>query len=520
VKAGIYCRVSTEDQAEAKTIENQVEFAHRYCELHSIEIADQYLDEGISGITALEDRPEGMRLIKDAKAKKFDLVLVYRLDRLARDTRHLLNIYHALEGYGVAIRSMTEQFDSSSPTGKFIMTTLGAIAALERETLQERVSLGRDRVARQGKWLGGNITYGYKSNAGKLEIDEKEARVVRQVFDLYAEGKMKTVEIADYLNATNVPTAFCSKKPHRKTKGEWTASSISRMLNNEMYIGIHRFNEASKTGREIILRKVPALIDQEIWDKVQKLLRKNFYMATRKAKRRYLLRGIIKCGLCGANYCGQGHNGVRSYYRCFNSTTFRRGEVPKCRAKMVRAEELENIVWEDIKRFVKNPGEILPLLEEKLKTELQRNKPVEEELSQVERQIAEKQSEREKVISLFRRGHIGEEETINELTTLAKEIESLTHRREMLFEQQGNTQELKNKLIDSQIILEKLQASVEGEVDFEIKRELVEALVNYIRIDTLEDRTPKVTISYCFDPERWNDYPVPPRKQRLLWWEF
>ncbi|MDP2858089.1 MAG: recombinase family protein, partial [Bacillota bacterium] len=121
-KVAIYARVSGEEQREAGTIENQLEFARRYCDLHGIKVADTYRDDGVTGTVPLERRPEGRRLLKDAADGQFGTVLVYRVDRLARKTIHLLNAYEQLDALGIALRSMTESFDTVTPAGKFTMT--------------------------------------------------------------------------------------------------------------------------------------------------------------------------------------------------------------------------------------------------------------------------------------------------------------------------------------------------------------------------------------------------------------
>lgn len=332
MKAAVYCRVSTDEQAEAKTIENQVDFAKRYCELHEIEIRDFYLDDGVTGTIALDQRSEGTRLLKDAQAAKFDLVLVYRLDRLARNTMHFLNAFDKLDKLGVTLRSMTEPFDTSTPAGKFVMTMFASIAALERDTIIERTSLGKDRAARNGKWTGGKPPFGYKVNSGGfLEVDEEQARIVRLIFRLYTVERMGTVPVADYLNANQVPTPYQAKGIQVVTSGKWNAGLISRILNNTVYKGLHEYRKDTKTQKERIIREVPAIVSEELWNRTQALLRKNFAMASRNARRQYLLRGLIRCGLCGRTFVGDGNNKKgQFYYRCTGNSSFRGKTQPKC----------------------------------------------------------------------------------------------------------------------------------------------------------------------------------------------
>jgi site-specific DNA recombinase len=245
MKVAVYARVSSEDQAERGTIENQLEFARKYCDLHQLDIFDWYKDDGVTGTIPLEQRPEGRRLLEDAQAGRFELLLIYRLDRLGRSARIILNAVYDLEQYGIKIRSMTEPFDTSDPSGRFLLTVLAGVADLERETILERMWHGANRAARAGKWLGGIVPYGYRVNEdGYLEINEdplpgmdmSEADVIRLIYRLVAEEGYSTIKVADYLNALGVPPSYTKdgrqiKRGKRKvnTAGIWRCNRQVKM---------------------------------------------------------------------------------------------------------------------------------------------------------------------------------------------------------------------------------------------------------------------------------------------------
>src|SRR4051812_42315090 len=157
----IYARVSTEDQAERQTVQGQLDFLRRFCGLYNLHVAGEYVDDSWSGTIPLAQRDDGQRLLADAAARRFSSVLVYRLDRLGRSLTTLLEAHGILERHSVTIRSATEPFDTASPIGRFVFQLLGSIAELERSTITERMVMGRDRVARSGKWTGGIIPFGY-----------------------------------------------------------------------------------------------------------------------------------------------------------------------------------------------------------------------------------------------------------------------------------------------------------------------------------------------------------------------
>src|SRR5258708_2036681 len=164
---GIYLRVSTEEQRERQSIATQRDFAGRYCDLHQFPIHAVFADDGVSGTIPLDRRPEGAKLLRDARLKKFDHLLFYKLDRLGRETRLTLEAVAELEKCGVRVRSMTEEFDSQTAIGRLMMTMLSGFAAHEREVIRERSSAGTNRKAEEGVWLGGVVPYGYRRGGEK-----------------------------------------------------------------------------------------------------------------------------------------------------------------------------------------------------------------------------------------------------------------------------------------------------------------------------------------------------------------
>src|SRR5260370_15133406 len=161
-QAGLYLRVSTDQQRERQSISTQREFAERYCQLHNIPIYRFYADDGVSGTIALEARPDARTMLEHARAGNFDQLLVYRLDRLGRETRLILNAVAELEKYGVRVRSMTEEFDTATSTGRLMLTMLSGFAAHARDMIRERSVAGTNPVAEAGAWLGGIVPYGYR----------------------------------------------------------------------------------------------------------------------------------------------------------------------------------------------------------------------------------------------------------------------------------------------------------------------------------------------------------------------
>jgi len=490
VKCAIYCRVSSDEQAEKGTVESQISYAKRYLELHgpenNIDDYEFYVDEGVSGTIPLLERPAGARLISAVKASDFKILFMYRLDRLARSVKHVLDTYELLESKGIALKSMTEAFDTGSPTGKFFMTLLASIAALERDTILERTQMGKDRNARAGKWVSGAPPFGYRiGEEGKLVIYESEAETVKLIFKLYAEG-MSMFELSKYLNAKGVETPATSKKTKSLSTGKWHAGHVSIILRNEAYTGIYNYLQRSKKNRETIEVGVPVLIDIETFGDIQKRILSNSDTTRGRRGKNYLLRGVIFCGHCKRAMVGNsgGSNGIKVYYRC--TGTVDQGQGKRCNAKLITAVAIENAVWEDILEMVQNPEKFREYIDEAIAKNKDSIAPVINELSEVEESIQLKQKARGKILSMITRGVISDQEAEDELKTLSVEIRSLNSRKESLFEQQGKSKRIETETINSQVVFDFIRNN-SATLDDEVKANIIQGLVERIEITTIFD---------------------------------
>jgi site-specific DNA recombinase len=229
VPVAVYVRVSTEEQRERQSIVTQREFAARYCDLHELKVHEVFADDGVSGTVPIELRPGTIRLLEAARARKFDQLLIYKLDRLGRETRLILNAVAELEKLGVRVRSMTEEFDTANATGRLMLTMLSGFAAHEREVIRERSIEGTNRLVEAGAWLGGIVPYGYrkegdKRTGGIVVTDEpmpgsdlSEAEVIRTIYRMSATEKKSCQKIADFLNRSRIPagSSDVSKRSRR-----------------------------------------------------------------------------------------------------------------------------------------------------------------------------------------------------------------------------------------------------------------------------------------------------------------
>jgi site-specific DNA recombinase len=257
----IYLRVSSEEQRLRASIDSQREFGLSYCSLHQLDLFQTYADDGIPGTVPLESRPQGKRLLEDAHQHKFDQLLVFKLDRIGRDVRLILNAVAELEQHGVAVRSLTEPFDASNPSGRLMLTLLSGFAAHERELIRERSLAGTHRLAPTGTWLGGVAPYGYRKegqrSAARLAISQElipgfslsEAEVVRTIFQMCAGEQRSCQKIADYLNQLGLPCGPPAppnpepKQQQRPRAALWRPSQVRNLIVSRTYMGQHLFGK-------------------------------------------------------------------------------------------------------------------------------------------------------------------------------------------------------------------------------------------------------------------------------------
>lgn len=523
-----YLRVSTDEQRERQTIATQRDFAARFCSLHTLQVSRVYADDGVSGTVPFHQRPEGSQLLRDARLKKFDQLLVYRLDRLGRDTRLTLGIVAELETYGVRVKSMTEEFDTATASGRLMLTMLSGFAAHERDVIRERSMAGTDRVAQTGAWLGGIVPYGYRKEGEKrtarLVLSEEpipgvalsEAEIIRIIFRMAAKEKKSCFLIADYLNRISAPCAYVRDermvsrgKRKAKTSGLWRPGRVRNLLVSTTYMGLHEYGKRSRSpNRELIIRSVPAIVTEETWKKAQETLRSNVLFSKRHSCHEYLLRGLMKCGLCGLTYIGLANrrpSGKQEfYYRC-NGKHGTRGifgaKGQRCPSKDVNGDFLERTVWADVDDFLRNPKNVIEQVQKRMAAERGSSKRGRERLARLEDELAGMTTQRDRILGLFRKELITEKDLERQLREMGRQEAVLRANIEDLSERLQNTAVDGSQLASAQELLGKLRGRLKAGISWDVKRQMIEALVGGIRIDTSQEAGKKsacIVVTYRF----------------------
>lgn len=351
MKVAIYTRVSTQEQAkEGYSIGEQIERLQKYCDAMKWSVYKVYTDAGYSG--ASTDRPALQQMIGDLG--KVDRIVVYKLDRLSRsqlDTLYLIEKVFLANNTDFV--SMSENFDTSTPFGRAMIGILAVFAQLEREQIKERMTMGKEARIKDGKWTGSVSPFGYDyEKHGSLTVNDFEAMQIKELFADFVAGKPIN-RICDDFNA----------KGYRLRNSEWTLFNARYMLKNKVYAGYIRY------GDDWVKAAHAPLIDEKTYNSAVAILddnRKRFIEAGipigGKTRSTYL-GGLLYCAHCGGKYGKRlsGSPGTRHYtYVCYSRCKKVRAMVkdPNCKNKIYRMDELDQIVFGEIRKLAIDPDYI------------------------------------------------------------------------------------------------------------------------------------------------------------------
>ena len=363
--AVIYARYSSDNQRE-ESIEGQIRECTAYAEKNGITVVKHYIDRALSAKT--DNRPDFQQMIKDSEKRLFDIVLVWKLDRFARNRYDSAHYEYQLERNHVKLVSATEPI-SDSPAGIMVKSMLTGMAEYYSAELSEKVVRGMTENVLKGKYNGGTIPIGYTVDEEKFfQIDPLKAPFVVEAFQRYNDGATMK-ELMNWLNDSGVTT-------NRNQK--FTYNSIQTLLTNRRYIGENRFKDI------VMPDSIPVIIEKELFDSVQDKIAKNRRAPARhKAEDDYLLTTKLFCGMCGAmmfGECGTSRNkNVHHYYKCANAK-----RTKTCKKRTVRKEWLEDLVVNETMKMIRDDdcirsivdavmilqeqeNTVLPLLEKQMK---------------------------------------------------------------------------------------------------------------------------------------------------------
>lgn len=496
-KVAIYGRVSTVEQAnEGYSIDEQLRILREKCQSSGWEVYNEYADRGISG-KSIEARPALKQLLDDATKRKFDVVYVWKMNRLARNVKDVLNIVDLLSKRRIEFQSYSEDIDSSTPSGKLHLQMMAVIAEFERDTIAQNVKMGMIARAGQGEWNGG-IVLGYDSEVisvqGKrkqtrLVINEKEASTVRRIFELYVNGH-------GYKSIANL----VNQEGHRSKKNNtFSIHAIKTILTNPVYIGMIRYNvrqdwtkkRRNNINEQPVLEKGnhAPIISDEVWNKVKHLLTIRSCKPNRIHSGEHPLTGILKCPECGAGMVlgrnsyklKSGERGYREYYVC---GAWKNKGKAVCHSNGLLITRIDEYVLKKMSLLAKSDQ----LIENVVKRLNQKhhidNKPIQVEHERLAGELRDIAERKEKLLGLFELGGIDLASIRKRMANLTEEEEQLKVRMQSVEAKLTHvgTEHVTEELVKA--IMVKFQQAFKRAMTKEQRKQLLHLLIDEITIDT------------------------------------
>ena len=391
----LYTRVSTAIQVDGYSLEAQEERLRKEADHRGFKVTEVYSDEGKSGKN-IAGRDAFRQMLEDIQTKKDrpDYVFVFKLSRFGRNAADTLNSLQILEDFGVSLLCVEDSIDSAGAAGKLMIAVYAAVAEAERENIHVQTMAGRWQKAKNGGWNGGFAPYGYKLEDGELKIAEDEADLVREIFEMYIEGKTGINTVARRLNERG----FKKKIRNNANTDRIGVSFVKAVLDNPVYAGYlpygirktekidgtrNEFHVVKQSEYEMYDGKHEPIISKETWEIAQRKRKENGYVRekTHSLEHSHILSGLLKCPICGASMYGNvnrkkkkdgsGYYKDAWYYVCKNRKTV--GGKPCTFKKYVKQDDINaemfGIVRDIFQRESVNEGRAIDFLSEQLDIE-------------------------------------------------------------------------------------------------------------------------------------------------------
>ena len=426
-----YCRVSTDKADQLNSLEAQKEFFSEYTKRTGDTLVRLYADEGISG-TKIKNRKEFLRMMADAEHGLFEMVVVKDISRFARNTVDLLQNVRKLKSLGIETQFLTANMTSMG-NSEFVLTIFGALAQEESANTSKRVKFGKKMNAEKGRVP--NIVYGYDKTIGdyfNLTINQKEAQVVRQIYQWYTKEGYGAAKIANMLNEKGLTT---------KRNCKWSQNATCRILTNELYTGkiINGKQEVSDflTGQRkekdetewiVVERPELRIIDDETYEQAQEILRSRhdaFNISHERQSNKHLFSTLIKCKECGWSFRRTVRTYKNTYVRWVCSGHNGRGADSCPNAVAVDENELIEVLQEYFAEILKQKKKVIRYVV----GEFQRVYKAKDENLEYEKeltaQLSKLQKIRQKYMDMYADDLISREELNEKIGGMRKEIERL-----------------------------------------------------------------------------------------------
>jgi site-specific DNA recombinase len=377
-RCAIYTRKSTAKglDGEFTTLDAQREAGEAFVtsqrSLGWVAVADRYDDGGYSGGTT--DRPALHRLLADVEGGRIDCVVVYKADRLSRSLLDFARLLETLDRHDVAFVSVTEQFNTSTPAGRLMLNMIASFAEYERALIAERTSDKMSAARRKGRYTGGVPVLGYRVEDRKLVVDEAEAVRVRAIFDLFLDQGSLSATARELARRGWERKRWVTRKGEERGGGPFTKPNLHQLLTNVVYLGRVRHRGKEFPGEH------DAIIDQAVFEEVQRRLRSNGHRRAARSEHGAFLRGLLYCAHCG---CRMNHATTRKGGRVYRYYVCSRAQSEgwsSCRSPSIAAGDIEAAVLDEIRTIGADPDLVMATLREARRLRTAKIRDMEREL--------------------------------------------------------------------------------------------------------------------------------------------
>ncbi len=489
MKAAIYTRISSEEKArsESNSLESQRDICDHYIQVQKDKgwtVSALYEDPGFSGKDM--NRPGLQRIIRDVRAGKIDIVVVYKLDRISRSLKDFYQLWEVLKANNVNFVSATQSFDTSNSTGMLMLNVLMSFAQFEREMAVERTAARMASRAEKGRWNGGWFPLGYDYDKEKqtLTINPEDSKIIKRIFEMVATGH-KPAEVKNKLNELGYRTKerkVVRKGGVAKTVGaqRFDEDHVMNIVHNPVYKGYVKHKDKIHLG----IHK--PIVSMELWDKANLTLNsRSVRIVVHKDDHIHLLKGLIKCGDCGLSMtptpAGKKDKDGNPYlyYSCIANHPD--GKDSKCAIRTIPARPIEQALKKVLRNLGQNKNILESVMEEATKESRRSIQPLLKDKEKLEGEIAKLTAQIKRTASVLTQQDLVSPEIKDEYKGFLAEREQKKTALEKL---QIDIDRLKNKSVDFDIIRKALQhfdQVIEG-LSLEDQKELIQLLVREIKV--------------------------------------
>jgi len=494
----MYARVSTQRQENEETIETQIMAINDFIAKNGHTVVKEYRDDGWSGTILARPSLDELRL--DARKKIWEAVVIYDPDRLARKYSYQELVTDELNEIGIQVLYVTTP-PPRDDGDRLLYGVKGLFAEYERAKIAERFRLGKLRKARDGNVVTSQAPYGYDyipkqaNNQGYYRVNPQEAEIVKMIFKWVANERVTIRTVVKRLKKMGI-------KPRKSEREVWNTSTLSTLLKRKDYIGTTYYNRSyaviptnpikdtkykkvKKTSRKFkpeedwVEIKAPAILDENLFNKVQKQLKENYELTARNVKNQYLLSGKVYC-TCGRRRTGEGpQKGKHLYYRC-TDRVYMHPLPRKCQEKGINARIADKLVWDGVKSYMTSPAilkaQVKRWMSDQNKQVIQADKSVEE----LKKELTRIKKEEQRYIKAYGAEMIDSEQLKESTEDLKKQRKSI---EQQIFSMQKDTlpTEKFNYPEDKEIDeFCKLAHKVLDDLGFEAKQAIVRKVVDTI----------------------------------------